>query len=359
MRSDCPNGSPMVRYFESGQGARIYQIALNLFPILCGYAYLVLLEHDGQNYRVLIDAGSGYGDSNKQLENGLQLIAEQTREAICLENLTHVLVTHGHIDHFGGLSYVRPRTTALIGIHELDLRNVINYEQRLTMASRRLCVFLHESGVAAKDVQRLIEMYNLMKSVSHSVRVDFTYEAIGMRLGPFELLHVPGHSAGHVVFRLHDILFSGDHVLNDTSPHQSPERLTLSTGLDHYLHSLDALQAWVGPVRLTLGGHKEPIIDLCARLDAIRALHYERLAMVLDLFEEPCTTADVARTLFGEVSGYNELLALEEAGAHIEYLYQRGKLNIVDTKETEYCEKPGPIYYQRFGDNLDAANVQN
>ena len=64
-----------------------------------------------------------------------------------------------------------------------------------------------------------------------------------MRLGPFEMLHVPGHCAGHVAIRLHDVLFSGDHVLERTSPHQSPERLTLSTGLDHYLKSLEALRS--------------------------------------------------------------------------------------------------------------------
>jgi glyoxylase-like metal-dependent hydrolase (beta-lactamase superfamily II) len=337
-----------IRYFETDLGAKIYQIPLNLFPMLYGYVYLVLVTDASQAYRILIDTGSGYGESNLQLEAGLRTIAEQTGEAVLLENLTHVLITHAHIDHFGGLSYVRPRTQALIGIHELDLRNVINYEQRVMMASQRLCVYLHEAGVAADEVGKLIGMYNLMKSVSHSVRVDFTYEALGMRLGPFEILHVPGHSAGHVVFRLHDVLFSGDHVLNDTSPHQSPERLTLSTGLDHYLRSLDALQEWAGPVKLTLGGHKGPIFDLNTRLDAIRKLHFERLSRVLELLEAPLTISDVSRVLFGDVHGYNVLLALEEAGAHVEYLYQRGKLEIVNSKEFDYCEKPGPIYYQRL-----------
>lgn len=348
MASEVQLDSRTVQYFETGDGARIYQIPLTPFPFLFGYAYLVLVEAAHGSYRVLIDSGSGISESNQELDSGLQSIAEQTGEAVHMQDLTHVLITHGHIDHFGGLSYVRPRTNALIGIHELDLRNVINYEQRLTMASKRLCAYLYEAGVAEDEVGRLIEMYNLVKSVSHSVPVDFTYEAVGMHLGPFEILHVPGHSAGHVVFRLHDVLFSGDHVLNDTSPHQSPERLTLSTGLDHYLHSLDALQNWVGPVKVTLGGHKAPMYDLNDRLDAIRALHRERLYQVMMLLETPRTIRDVSRVLFGSVHGYNVLLALEEAGAHVEYLYQRGKLKIVNSKELDYCGKPVPLYYQRF-----------
>lgn len=338
----------IIRRYESGRGAVIYQIPLQLFPFLWGYAYLVIVEDEGRLYRVLIDTGSGNDESNQQLEAGLRSIGEITGLSIRLEDLTHVLITHGHIDHSGGLSYVRPRTNALVGVHELDLRNLANYDERLIVISRRLCDYLHEAGVAPDRVESLLELYSMMKSLSHSVRVDFTYERAGMQIGPFELFHVPGHTAGHVVIRLHDILFSGDHVLNDTSPHQSPEHLTHSTGLSHYIKSLDALQDWAGPIKLTLGGHKEPIIDLQARLDAIRALHVERLSKVRDLLAEPHTIDDVSRALFGQVQGYNVLLALEEAGAHVEYLYQRGELAIANLGELEGCEKPIPIYYQLF-----------
>lgn len=167
-----------------------------------------------------------------------------------------------------------------------------------------------------------------------------------MRLGPFEMLHVPGHCAGHVVIRLHDVLFSGDHVLDETSPHQSPEHLTLSTGLDHYLKSLEALRIWAQGVRLTLGGHKKPIIDLPGRIDAIRWLHEQRLHKVLMLLDEPHTIAEVSHALFGEVHGYNVLLALLEAGAHVEYLYQRGLLGIENLAAIEQAHGLLPIRYR-------------
>jgi glyoxylase-like metal-dependent hydrolase (beta-lactamase superfamily II) len=198
----------------------------------------------------------------------------------------------------------------------------------------------------AESCERLIGMYKLTKSVYQSVRVDFTYEAVGMRLGPFELLHVPGHCAGHVVVRLHDILFSGDHVLEDTSPHQSPEHLTLSTGLDHYLRSLESLKVWAKGIRLALGGHKAPITDLPGRIDAIRSLHSERLEKTRLLMKEPHTIREISQALFGEVHGYNVLLALEEAGAHVEYLYQRGLLGIDNLEELEKSSAPLPIRYR-------------
>ena len=290
--------------------------------------------------------------SNSDLEAGLKeagALAAQTGHwqgsEFTFADLTHILITHAHIDHFGGLAYVCERTSAKIGVHELDLRNLTNYEERLVVVSHRLEEYLLEAGISEKGRKDLLEMYLITKSLFHSVRVDFTYEAAGMRLGPFEMLHVPGHCPGEVVIRLHDILFSGDHVLQETSPHQSPEQLTLSTGLDHYLKSLEALRQWAPDVRLALGGHKDPITDLPGRIDEIRSLHKKRLQKVLDILSEPHTIADVSRLLFGAAQGYNALLAVEEAGAHVEYLYQRGLLEIDNLEELTRSPVPVPIRY--------------
>ena len=338
----------IARRFETSAGALVFQIPLQLFPALSGYAYLVFVNDPNLGaMRVLIDTGSGFGSSNQHLESGLQSVSAQIGESVTPDKLTHVLITHGHIDHFGGLSYLRPRTSALVGVHELDLRNLTRYEERIMVVSRRLNEFLSEAGIPADQRPRMLELYQSTKYLYHSVKVDFTYEVIGLRLGPFEMLHVPGHCAGHVVIRLHDVLFSGDHVLSQISPHQSPERLTLSTGLEHYLKSLDTLEAWAGDIHLTLGGHKEPITSLPARIAEIKELHAERLERVLGLLVEPCTIAQVSQALFGQPKGYNVLLAIEEASAHVEYLYHRGLLGIQNLEEIERSDQPIPIRYQR------------
>jgi glyoxylase-like metal-dependent hydrolase (beta-lactamase superfamily II) len=341
--------SQSVQEFRTASGGRIFQLPLLAFPGLSGFAYLVFVDE----YKVLIDSGSGIGESNGHLQAGFSAVAETLRQngqgdGFTVSDLTHILVTHGHIDHIGGLAYLRPLTRARIGVHELDKRILTHYEERLTVVDHRLSEYLIEAGVPEDRRLHLLSMYRLTKSLFHSIVVDFTLEAAGMRLGPFEFLHVPGHCAGHVVIRLEDILFSGDHILDGTSPHQAPERLTLSTGLDHYLKSLDAVEAWVGDVRLTLCGHKEPILDLPKRVDQIRALHRERLDKVLELMQDPRTIYEVSEILFGDVHGYNKLLAVEEAGAHVEYLYQRGLLEIANLSEYEKGDGPTPIKYKSF-----------
>ncbi|MDD5468396.1 MAG: MBL fold metallo-hydrolase [Anaerolineales bacterium] len=347
MAENVPFQRHAITRFETSSGAQIFCIPVQAFPILWGNVYLVLAESpESGAMRVLIDTGSGFGECNAHLEAGLSEIARLTGQDIRLDTLTHVLITHGHIDHFGGLSYVRPRTPARIGVHELDLRNLTNYEERLTVVSRRLQGFLVEAGVGEANRRKLIELYMVNKTLFRSVEIDFTYEASGMRLGPFEFFHVPGHCAGHVVIRLGETLFSGDHVLNHISPHQSPESLTLYTGLGHYLRSLDELQAWAQGVSLTLGGHGAPVERLAGRLDEIRTVHADRLEQVLDMLEKPLTIEEISRALFREVHGYNVLLALEEAGAHVEYLYQRGLLAIHNLEEIERADGPLPTRYR-------------
>jgi glyoxylase-like metal-dependent hydrolase (beta-lactamase superfamily II) len=331
-----------MKTYSTEGNARIYQITIHEFPGLVGNVYLVVTG----KYRVLIDTGSGFGESNKDLEMGLNEISELRGEDCSLARLSHIFITHGHIDHFGGLSNIREKTKAKICIHELDRRIISNHLERLSLAAHRLEEFLTEAGVNYEQRGNHLEMYKITKSLFRSVNVDLTYEALGMSLGPFKFIHVPGHCAGHVVIQLHDCLFTGDHILEKTSPHQAPEQITLSTGLDTYLKSLEIVRPLSNRVKLSLGGHENPIQDLEKRIDEIRSIHQARLQRVLDILAKPHTIADISRYLFGKVEGYTILLALEEAGAHVEYLYQRGFLQITNLKELDESSTLVPILYQ-------------
>lgn len=333
-----------IKTFKTEYGNPIYQIPVEAFPGMWTYAYLVLYGE----YRVLIDAGSSFSRATDQLLSGIREIANNNgRYPFTLSELTHVLITHGHIDHYGGLLALKPQSDAKIGIHEMDRRNLTNFIERRTLNIGILEKYLIEAGVSESNQEDMLHYYRFITDLFTSVEVDFTYEASEMQLGPFRFLHVPGHSGGHVVIRLEDFLFCGDHILSDITPHQSPERLSYWSGLNHYLKSLEAVEQWSEGINTALCGHKQVITDLSERISEIKAMHIERLEIVLDYFKTPNTIAALSSALFGEVNGFNILLAIEEAGAHVEYLYQRGLLTINNYEQVERSDVPIVNYYQR------------
>lgn len=331
-----------VQAYESAHGARIYRMPLEVFPGMVGYSYLV---YSG-DIVALMDVGSNFGVSDEHLEAGLAAVRENFGEKAEWGDITHVLISHGHIDHYGGLRYVREQCKAPVGVHELDLRVLSNYEERLQLIAWRLREFLLEAGVEPDHVGEIMDLYLINKQLFSSTPVDFTFQASGMEVGPLKLIHMPGHCPGLVVVRIDDILLSADHVLETISPHQAPERLSLNTGLGTYIESLDRLAPLAKEIRLTLGGHEGEIEDLGARIREIKALHYERLEKVLDFLDEPRTLAEIAKALFPDANGYHELLAIEEAGAHLEYLDQRAYLNVVNIDDLD-GHGPVPIRYRR------------
>ncbi len=330
-----------VDCFTTGRGRRIYRLPMTVFSGFVGNAYVVC----GGAEPILVDCGSGQEASNRDLERGFEQIRERFGEPLGIADLGRIVITHGHIDHFGGLNLVRRHTGAPIAVHVLDQRVISGWEERLVVASKQVDNFLEGAGIRDQLRASYMRMYLSTKGLFRSLPVDLAFTEGEVAGGELEAIHVPGHCPGQVCLRIDDVLLTADHLLEKISPHISPEAITLSTGIGHYLASLAKIDRLDG-IRLGLGGHQGEISDVAGRAAEIRRLIEQRLESVAEYCAEPRRIADVSRHVFGTQQSYHVLLALLEAGALVEHLYQHGELVAANVEEIEAGRNPVILYHR-------------
>jgi glyoxylase-like metal-dependent hydrolase (beta-lactamase superfamily II) len=332
---------PAIERFESNTNVRIYRIPAEAFPDFIVYCYVLL----GAGVPTLVDTGSGYGNSNEQLLAGIRALKSDFNEPITEKDIQRILISHGHIDHFGGVAFMVEQTGAAVGVHEIDRRVLTSYEERVIVATKDLRVYLERAGVSESTRDKVIEMYGFSKKHVKSVKVSINLEE-DTPIDGMSFIHTPGHCPGQVCIRIGDVLLAADHILAHTTPHQSPESITRYTGLGHYLESLQKVDRMEG-IRLSLGGHEEPIEDVHERIEGIRASHQRKLDRVIDaikIAEKPITISEISKHMYPDKHGYDILLALEEVGAHVEYLYEHGHLAVCNLDEVERENNPALQY---------------
>jgi glyoxylase-like metal-dependent hydrolase (beta-lactamase superfamily II) len=331
-------GAAGVRHFRSAGGADIYLLAIETFPDHVNNVYLMC---EGAR-TTFYDCGSMLPSTQEDLNRALTMVEHAYGRHVDLDRIDDLVLSHGHIDHVGGVGRFKKRGTR-IHVHEFDVRVVTHFEERIVVTAMQVRVFLDRAGVDAATRTELEQMYVFTKQAFKSVPVDRVL-VDGDEVNGYRLHHAPGHCPGQVCMQVHDILLTADHVLPRITPHQAPESITPWTGLDHYLRSLERFRHIEG-VRLVLPGHEEPIENLCVRIDEIEAFHRRRLEEVLAQCREPRTIAELAHSMFGEQRGYGRLLALEEVAAHVEYLSRRCRLLIANLDELTSAPNP-PLRYR-------------
>lgn len=337
------NHLPRVARFVTHGGVRVYRLSVETFPGHFNNVYLIL---DGP-HSTLFDVGSGLPDSNDGLTAAMHELREQFGESLRIEQVQHVVISHAHIDHFGYVGYFAQETDARVYVHELDARVLQSFEDRVARTATDLSRFMAQSGLPAEECGELEELYRFSKLFFKSVQCDQTVRDGDRIAGGYTVRHVPGHCPGQICLQVDDILLAADHVLSRITPHQSPQSITQFCGLARYFASLQRIRELPG-IALTLPGHEREIVDLIPRIDAIAAHHTRRLGQVLDVCRAPVTLGEITQHLFGDRHGYTRLLALEEAGAHVEYLVDSGELQIADS-ERRTADSAAVLRYRTRG----------
>lgn len=296
-------------------GTRIYLLPVQSFPGHLNNLYLV----DDPDHPFLFDCGTHL--SHDQLDACMDFVRTEFGVKTRLQDLSEVIVSHAHIDHFGGAGRFRDMGLPL-AIHELDARVLEGFRERLIIASRDVAVFLRRAGMEPAAVADLVDIYQTEKDYFQDLEPDRRLRNGDRIAGRWPVLHVPGHCPGMICIAIDDVVLTADHLLSRITPAQRPQSITPFTGLENYLRSLDKLKGW-GTFALGLGAHEAPIRQIEQRIFETQTHHANRLRLVLEACRDrPRNLTEITLHLFPHVAGFSLLLAQSEVGAHVEYLHE-------------------------------------
>ncbi|MFD4596919.1 MBL fold metallo-hydrolase [Streptomyces sp. NPDC058464] len=277
---------------------------------------------------VLIDGGWSIPESRKALEEALAALGHDLGE------ISHILVTHIHRDHYTQAVTLRRLLGSRVYLGAGERRGLELLGALRTTRPAGSLETLTRSG-AGELAERVAAMDHGDFDPGVWEAPDRWLEAEELRFGDarLQVVPTPGHTRGHVVYldRARGLLFSGDHVLPHITPSIGFELGPAELPLGDYLDSLRMLTTLADARLLPAHG---PVGDsVHGRVGELLAHHDDRLAQTQAVLGDRTLNAhDVAGELgwtrrkvpFTDLNAFNQMLAVNETAAHLDVLVARG-----------------------------------
>ena len=203
----------------------------------------------GHVHAFLLDDGTGLTLIDSLFDTDARRVLDQiARIGRVPKDLKHIVLTHAHRSHLGGLATLKQLSGATVLAHEWEADIIAGDReaQRVSPAPRRPWgAYPFQLGLAIGR-----------GAGAPPAIVDRTLRH-GDRVGPVEVLHAPGHTPGHLAFYRPEsgVLFAGDAIA--TWPEFAAGWPGLNLNVRHLRTSVRRL-AELEP-QVVAVGHGEPI----------------------------------------------------------------------------------------------------
>jgi glyoxylase-like metal-dependent hydrolase (beta-lactamase superfamily II) len=310
---------------------KIYKIELPIpFPMKTTNVFFI-----DDSPKTLVDTGIKTDASFEMLKKELKELG------FSIGSIERILITHGHIDHYGQAQKISSLSGAPIYIHPKEygrIRSVIH-------SFGPLKSILLRNGAPEGLVNQAIRFMESAQKMADSLDEAFFLgdgETISFTSMDWKTIHCPGHSPGLICFYWpgKKTLFTGDHLLKEITPNpvlnvpdsRSPLRYQ---SLKEYLSSLKKVEEL--DVGLLLPGHGEEVHDPQGLIRKITAHHQERMDYVLSVLSQgEKTPYEIALDLFPGVPPFEIFLGISEAVGHLEILKEEGKVRVKEKEGKDY-----------------------
>lgn len=295
------------------------------FPIEYGSgrgtnAYLV----EGEA-KILVDSGLDSEENRKFLRKTLEKAGALDLEA--------VILTHGHLDHYGLATYIQEETGAKVMVHEGDSEMLEDYRQYYARWFGEIFDFAVEGGfdpgiLEEAKVKLMTAAFLLTKPAAYQ-----TFRELNLMDGKVRTIHLPGHTEGSVGIVVGEIVFSGDAAI---------EGSTSVMDLKKEFESLEKLKLF----RSIYPGHERLPISR-SDIEALESHFVSRIEETLRATKGGATLKEVTTALYPgialERAPYRIILPISQAIAYLKYLEAEGHVEKRGKKWYSFADTISPV----------------
>jgi len=293
---------------------------------------------EGTNGHILVDSGWDSQESLWALQEGIKAANLKLRD------ITKVVITHIHPDHYGLSSKIKQICGAQVAIHRIDASFISPRYKDFANLIKKTEELLRQNGVPENELPQLKEASLWMNKYVTPDAPEVMLEdgdIISNDSFELEVLLTPGHSPGHICLyeRERKFILTGDHVLYDTTPHVGFNPQSGDNPLGDYVSSLKKLERL--KVHFILPGHGPVFNALGLRIENILQHHEERKRAIMQSLRSGLKTAyEIAQqipwmaneggTAFLDLPVWDKRMAVTETLAHLKLLMEEDRVGNVD-----------------------------
>jgi len=290
----------------------------------------------GKGPITLIDAGPKISGSMDFLSQ------ELGRAGFGFGHIERIIVTHGHVDHFGLAARIREEAGHAIKIlahpEERWRMSSENFEAGLwTQEADDLMIMAGTPGERIEQARkRFLRMRNLAEPLNE---IDFLEDGDELEGEGFllKVVHTPGHTAGSIcLLEINSrVLFTGDSIIKHISPNPLVElrrehlRDRSYKSLVSYLRSLERLRTL--DLAFVFPAHGEYITDHREIIETYVLHHRERMDLIWSALKKKSKSIyGLIDEIFPYMPEDHIFLGVSEIMSHLEVLIGEGRAKAIE-----------------------------